>query len=253
MSLETKICRLSYAIMTHNEELEFNLLMDSLEPFLIENSEVVVVDDFSNPCMVGAIKRRHVNFFQRALNRNFAEQRNFTKSQCKGEFIFVLDPDESPAPHLLSRLPEILGQMERENLDGCILPRFNKIIESDGTIDPSTINISQADIIKSPPEDQLRIYRNTADIMWVNPLHESLKGINRALRLPNTVDYGIFHVKTKKRSIAQVEFYNSINSKLDNFIIDIKFRLIKLFRKINLLPIIQLITRPRITEVAFKE
>ncbi len=239
--------------MTHNEELEFSYLMEKIQPFLNDDREIVVVDDFSGFTMVEMIKSHRVKFFQRSLAKDFSAQRNFTKSKCTGQFIFAIDPDELPSSSLLTALPAILDQMERDRLDGCIVPRFNKLVELDKVFDPRTIDVSKIDLSSSLAEDQLRIYRNSPDIVWINPLHEKLTGLRRVLRLPSTPFYGIIHVKTKQRAKTQIAFYDSIGSGLGNIRIDIKFRVIKALRRIGLLSIVKRIARPQPIEVKFRE
>src|ERR1700722_12838273 len=107
--------KLSFAIMTHNELAEFGWLMDTLRPFLSEVYEVVVLDDFSSSDTVERIRSWNVEFHQRALNNDFAAQRNHLRGLCKGEHIFVLDPDELPPNTLLKNLPIICKQMEQKD------------------------------------------------------------------------------------------------------------------------------------------
>lgn len=253
MTINEKTCKLSYAIMTHNEKSEFNRLMDCLEPFLIEDSEIVIVDDFSNSTMVEIIKQRNVKFLQRALDKDFGAQRNFTKSQCAGRFIFVLDPDEFPHPNLLKQIPAILEQMERGGVDGCIISRFNKLVESEELIESQIANILNSESLYLPAEDQLRIYRNSPNINWKRPLHEKLVGVSSILRLPNRIEYGIIHVKSRDRAIRQNKFYNSVGSIFYTIYIYLKFRIISFLRIIKIYSVIKYIFRFNLTQVKFEE
>jgi glycosyltransferase involved in cell wall biosynthesis len=89
---------ISVALLTHNERAEFEWLMAALRPARDVFEEIVVVDDFSDPDFVAAIRQHQrdlpLRFFQRHLRKNFAAQRNYMKSLCVGRLIFFLDPDE---------------------------------------------------------------------------------------------------------------------------------------------------------------
>jgi glycosyltransferase involved in cell wall biosynthesis len=201
---------LSFAIMTHNERAEFGWLMDTLRPFISDCYEVVVLDDYSSSEMVEFIKSCDVNFYQRALNKDFAAQRNYLKDLCRGEYIFVLDPDELPPNNLLKQLPAICAQMKGRGLDACSVPRYSKVIEGHQPVDARTIPLTNKEILDYPPDAQIRIFRNCPEIFWSDALHERLNGLRRVLRLPNGIDYALLHVKTTSRLKGQGDFYTSV-------------------------------------------
>src|SRR6266851_9155144 len=109
------MAQISVAMMTHNETAEFRWLMGALVPALDVIDEIVIVDDFG-PEFTPAVRKFEetmpLRFFQRTLGKNFAAQRNYMKSRCRGRLIFFLDPDELPTPRVLRGLPEILRMME---------------------------------------------------------------------------------------------------------------------------------------------
>ena len=123
---------ISYAITTHNETEEINKLLE----FLIHNTdkedEIVILDDFSNEetqevftrwqAQYGDLKTIRVE--QRKLNKNFAEQKNYLTSMCKGSYIFNIDADEMPHPILISQIKEILTINE---VDLIWVPRINTV------------------------------------------------------------------------------------------------------------------------------
>src|ERR1041385_1776598 len=132
---------ISVALMTHNEAAQFEWLMAALTRALDVIDEIVVVDDFSNPDCVAVIRafegKLPLRFHQHALNKNFARQRNFVKSLCRGRLIFFPDPDELPAERIVMGLPNILAMMERLDIDACTLPRFNILHESSHPVHPT--------------------------------------------------------------------------------------------------------------------
>src|ERR1700694_1706437 len=110
------MAQISLAMMTHNETAEFRWLMEALVPALDVIDEIVIVDDFSGPEFTAAVREFEetmpLRFFQRALGKNFAAQRNYMKSRCRGGLIFFLDPDELPTTQGLGGLPPLLRMLE---------------------------------------------------------------------------------------------------------------------------------------------
>jgi glycosyltransferase involved in cell wall biosynthesis len=204
---------LSYAIMTHNELVEFGWLMDTLRPFLNEHCEIVVLDDFSTPEMVDRIKKEPVRFDQRALNKNFSAQRNHLKNLCRGDFIFHLDTDELPSRELLEELPFLLEGLRRENIDACAVPRLNLFVEGGQPVDARALALSDADLLNRERDDQIRIIRNRRHLVWTNHVHMRLVGIARACRFPQELRYALLHCKTQQRYETQSRFYRSFASR----------------------------------------
>src|ERR1700675_1555317 len=104
------MAQISVAMMTHNETAEFRWLMEALVPALDVIDEIVIVDDFSGPEFTAAVRKfaetMPPRVFQGRVGKNFAAQRNYLKSRCRGRLIFFLDPDELPPPRVLRGLPQ---------------------------------------------------------------------------------------------------------------------------------------------------
>ena len=61
-----------------------------------------------------------VNTFE--FRKDFSALKNYTKSQCSGDYIFHIDADEIPNEILLKQLPQIL---EINDTDLVWVPRIN--------------------------------------------------------------------------------------------------------------------------------
>ena len=107
--------KISYLVSCHNETLELLGLIEKLKAHLDVNSaddEVVILDDFSNNEDTKKIleKARTYGFtvVQHALNKNFAEHKNYGGKRCIGDYIVQLDADEYLWPEFLTNMQELL-------------------------------------------------------------------------------------------------------------------------------------------------
>jgi glycosyltransferase involved in cell wall biosynthesis len=203
---EVLVKSICLAILTHNEIQEFRWLMEEIGKRRTLFQEILVVDDFSTNEMVREIFNHKVSFHQRALNKNFSGQRNYLKSLCKTDFLFMMDADELPTPSLIEALPEIVGIMDSKNIDAVSVPRLSVVHDKEDPVDARTITFSEAD----PREQLARIIRNVAYLKFTNPVHERLVGVRRQACLPNKLKYSIFHVKGRSRCLEQRAFYKGI-------------------------------------------
>jgi glycosyltransferase involved in cell wall biosynthesis len=204
---------ISVAMMTHDEAVEFRWLMEALTPALDVIDEIVIVDDFSGPEFTAAVreleKTMPLRFVQRALGKNFAAQRNYMKSLCRGRLIFFLDPDELPTGRVLRGLPKILEMMEALDIDACQLPRLNVGLPGDRLVHPQSVDLRDQ-ALAIVWEDQFRMLRNLPHLRWTMRLNEYLTGVRRGYRFPHTFDYALLHCKTRARQTHQRAFYRSI-------------------------------------------
>jgi glycosyltransferase involved in cell wall biosynthesis len=205
--------RISLAMLTHDETAEFRWLMQTLLPAREVIDEIVVVDDFSGPEFMDTVrefeKSLPLRFFQRALAKNFAKQRNYMKSLCRGKLIFFLDPDELPTARVLRGLPKILEMMEALDIDACQLPRLNLWIPGERLLDPRSVDLEDKSL-RILWEDQFRMMRNLPHLHWTMRLNEYLAGVRRGYRFPHSRDYALLHCKTQARQDRQWVFYRSI-------------------------------------------
>lgn len=203
---------ISIALLTHNETAQFHWLMQALAPALPMIDEIVVVDDFSEVGCVAAIRsyegRIPLRFFQRSLDKNFAQQRNYMKSLCRGDFIFYLDPDELPSDEVVLGLPSIFQMMADADIDACTLPRFNILHESDRPLHPRSLDLNDPSY-KVEWEDQFRLLRNSPKLYWTMPINEYLTGMRRCYRFPQMPRYALLHPKATKYRQKRTEFYQS--------------------------------------------
>src|SRR5437764_11479397 len=168
---------ISVAMLTHDETAEFRWLMQALLRSRDAIDEIVVVDDFSGPEFIETVREFEatlpLRFFQRALGKNFAAQRNHMKSLCRGRLIFFLDPDELPTARVLHGLPKILAMMESLDIDACQLPRLNVWVPGARLSHPRGIDLEDKNL-RILWEDQFRVLRNLPHLRWTMRLNEYL-------------------------------------------------------------------------------
>ena len=214
---------ISYAITTHNETEEINRLLE----FLIHNTdkedEIIILDDFSDKktqevftswqAQYGHVKT--IKLEQRALNKNFAEQKNYLTSMCKGSYIFNIDADEMPHPILISQIKQVL---EINDVDLIWVPRVNTVKGlTDEHINKWGWNVNEKGWVNYP-DYQARVFRNREDIRWTRPLHEYITGCKTYSHLPPHEELSLYHPKTMEKQEKQNMFY------MENFSKDLLVR-----------------------------
>lgn len=122
---------ISYAIPVCNEHRELEELLKFLKSHLQPEQEIVVqVDNVNKTPEVEKVVNHYskeglirVIYFD--FKGNFADLKNNLKDHCQGEFIFQLDADEIPNPHLISVLPTLIKN--NPNIDLYLVPRINVV------------------------------------------------------------------------------------------------------------------------------
>lgn len=179
-SLHSIDITISYSILTHNETSTLKNLLELLISNKNPRDEIVIVDDFStNPETLKILKtysgKNNIRHYKHALNFDFAQQRNYAKSLCKGDYIFAIDADELPAIFVVKNLREIL----KSKGDGYLLPIFH-IVENLPERFPMRVNKKGW----LGPFHILRIFKNIPVIKWVHPVHEVIHHAKNIIKLP---------------------------------------------------------------------
>lgn len=213
--------KISYLVSCHNENLELLELIEKLRTHLESNApndEVVILDDFSDNEDTKKIleKARTYGFtiVQHALDKNFAEHKNYGSKRCVGDYIFQIDADEYPHPSLLYNLKDLLEA--NPSVELYRVPRINLV--RGATQDDANMwgwNLSKHPEFGDTPivnwnhgDYQSRIYKNSLKIQWKKPLHETIVGAEFVANLPKEADWALIHDKTIQRQLAQNAFYN---------------------------------------------
>jgi glycosyltransferase involved in cell wall biosynthesis len=173
--------KLSYAITTHNETEEINELLGFLIHHMDPKDEICILDDFSNEETQQVFTSWNAQYGhnidikveQRALNKDFASQKNYLNSMCSGDYIFNIDADEKPHDALMNQIKQIL---EINDVDLIWLPRVNTVEGlTQEHIQKWGWRVTEKGWVNYP-DYQARVYRNCDYIKWIKPVHEVIEG-----------------------------------------------------------------------------
>ena len=208
--------KLSYAITTHNEYEEINellgILVHHIDP---EKDEIVILDDYSDEKTQQVFTSwtaqygDHINFKieQRALNKNFSEQKNYLTRMCSGDYIINIDADEIPHDVFLNQIRQVI---EINEVDLIWVPRVNTVdgITQDH-IQQWGWNVNEKGWINYP-DYQARVYKNAEHIKWIKPVHERIDGFKTFAHLPPHEELSFYHRKQIDKQEKQNKFYGEI-------------------------------------------
>lgn len=214
--------KISYLVCCHNETLQLLELIEKLKTHMDFNApddEVVILDDFSNnedtKKILAKAKSYGMTVVQHALNKNFAEHKNYGSKRCVGDYIVQLDADEYLWPSFITDMKDLLESNPTVELYR--VPRVN-IVRGATPQDAamwgwhlSTLPnyFGNEPIVNWNHGDyQSRIYKNSLKIQWHKPLHETITGAEFTANLPKEVEWSIIHDKTIDRQRSQNAFYN---------------------------------------------
>lgn len=110
---------ISAVVITKNEESKIIDCIDTLD-FC---DEIIVVDDNSKDNTVQLIKNykgKKIQIFQRSLDNNFSDQRNYALEKAKGKWVLFIDADEIVSSKLSE---EILAVVNDDNISAYSIKR----------------------------------------------------------------------------------------------------------------------------------
>tara|TARA_R110000824_G_scaffold50135_4_gene140275 strand:+ start:32 stop:655 length:624 start_codon:yes stop_codon:yes gene_type:complete len=205
--------KISYSILTHNEDKSLKKLLDFLIEYKDEEDEIVILDDYSDNIKTIEILDFYVSahnivYEQRNLLKDYANQKNYLTRMCKGSYIMNIDADELPHKSLIKNIKSILES--NSTIDLYWVPRVNTV---DGItqehINKWGWNVSDKGWVNFP-DYQGRIWRNRPNILWKNKVHEVLIGYREHTYLPAEEEFCFYHPKDIDRQEKQNDFYNKI-------------------------------------------
>lgn len=198
LQLQTSnMSNLSLLLLTKNESENLKEWGNWI-PHLTAINEIVVVDDESTDDTIKilkslATKNLSVKIFDRKLDNNFSEQRNFGLSKCQNDWVLFLDPDEVPTSETIDYINK-LSPKKGENYSF----KRNIIYLSHTVTYGQCLN-----------DFQIKLF-NRHEGKFINPVHEIWKSPAKTI---NTCDE-ILHYSIKDLSsfLQKINHYSSIRA-----------------------------------------
>jgi len=199
---------LSAVVLTKNEEKNIERCLKSLD-FV---DEIVVVDDYSSDNtlnQISKIKKQNdkskFKIFQRKLNSDFAEQRNFGMQKASGEWVLFLDADEEVPDGLKEEIKEVIryASLERDDLVGFYIKRRDYFWGRE---------VKFGEVLKVRRKGILRLIKKGFG-KWRGKVHEKLEIGNWKLevgKLKNFINH--YPHSTIKEFLHEVNFYSSLRA-----------------------------------------
>tara|TARA_B100001093_G_scaffold135533_3_gene128035 strand:- start:10050 stop:10661 length:612 start_codon:yes stop_codon:yes gene_type:complete len=202
---------ITYGITVADEFFEFKRLINSLEPYILPNEEIVILADKNKVtkeieefCELCGLK---VNYFD--FQKDFSEFKNTLFDLSTKRYLMQIDADEQIPPSLINALREVAKE---GNFDMLWIPRINVVRGATGEhIKKYNWKIDDMGW-EGFPDFQSRFASTKGHIRWQNKVHEVLAGGNDQgkLYLNPIENFCILHVKDIQKQEKQNDLYDTI-------------------------------------------
>jgi len=202
---------ISYGITVADEFFEFKRLINSLQPYLLPQEEVLVLADknkvtkeIEDFCELCGLK---VNYFD--FQKDFSAFKNSLFHLCSKPYLFQIDADEQIPPSLISILRVLADQGEH---DLVWIPRIN-VVRGATEEDIKNFNWRINEYgWEGFPDYQSRFVSTRGHIKWKNKVHEILSGAQNQTIIGQKpiIHYSILHVKDIEKQKKQNNLYDTI-------------------------------------------
>ena len=211
--------KITYAIAVCNESRDLYSLLSFLRNVKDDEDDINVLIDTAHVTDSVRSVLSHfescVTTCERSFDGDFSKHRNFHLTQCTGDYIFILDPDEMPQEDLIIAVKRVLST---ETVDMISVPRVNITL---GATKKWYEEHDFGDKINEMgwvnwPDYQGRVVKNTPDIRFGNELHERLQGYQNHLAIKPHPTLALLHVKSVDKDNNRWENGKYISPKNDN-------------------------------------
>lgn len=186
---------LSTVILTRNEEKNIEQAVQSVS----FSDEIIVLDDNSTDETVQIATKLGCKVLKRALEGDFAGQRNYAMEQAKGDWILFLDSDEEVTPHLKSEIMNLLKKDSHHEL--FFIKRQDEFWGK---------KLRHGELEKATNTGFIRLVKKGSGV-WKNKVHEEFVTASPVGRLNNFI-----HHKPHKNItefIESVNYYSTIKAR----------------------------------------
>ena len=205
--------KISYAITVCNEFVEIQRLVNFLVKNKRHQDEIVILYDEVNGDLEieEYLRAKSINnefiWYKGKFEGHFADWKNKLSSYCTGDYIYQIDADEMVSIYILDALPEIL---QHNDIDVIQVPRINTVEGlTQQHIDKWGWRVNDKGWVNFP-DYQMRIYKKTDEVQWMNKVHERITGYTTFSNFPAEEHWSLYHPKDIKRQEKQNKFYETI-------------------------------------------
>lgn len=149
--------RLSLCMIVKNEEKRLLTAIQSVSTIV---DEIIIVDTGSTDQTVALAKKQASLVVQVPWNDDFAAARNVSIEEATGDWVLILDADETVDP---KDLPKVENWIKTENYHGCYVQMINRIKQSIG--------------FQEEHFPSLRLFRNHPSYRFTGAIHEQITSI----------------------------------------------------------------------------
>ena len=200
---------ITYGITVADEFFEFKRLINSLEPYILPEEEIIVLADKSKVtkeiqdfCGYVGLTLKYFDF-----QNDFAEFKNELFKYATKPFLFQIDADEQIPFTLLNLIRNVAKSCQ---YDLFVLPRIN-VVRGATEEDIKKFNWTIDEMgWEGYPDYQLRFMSTQGHIRWEGKVHEVPKGFLSAGQAKADPMYSILHVKDIAKQKAQNDLYDKI-------------------------------------------
>lgn len=202
---------ITYGITVADECFEFKRLINSLEPYVLPDEEIVILADqnkitkeIEDFCELCGLK---VNYFD--FQKDFSAFKNTLFDLSTKDYLMQIDADEQIPPSLLNALRAVV---QKGDIDLLWIPRINVVRgATEEHVKKYNWEINEMGW-EGFPDLQSRFVSTKGHIKWQNKVHEILQGANNQARLSNSPieHFCILHVKDIQKQEKQNDLYDTI-------------------------------------------
>ena len=202
---------ITYGITVADEFFEFKRLINSLEPYVLPDEEIVILADSNKVtleieefCWLCGLE---VNYFD--FQKDFSEFKNELFELSTKDYLMQIDADEQMPPSLLNALRAVA---KKGDVDLLWIPRINVVRgATKDHIKKYNWTINEMGW-EGFPDFQSRFVSTKGHVKWKNKVHEVLSGANNQARLlTDPIEhFCILHVKDIEKQKKQNDLYDTI-------------------------------------------
>lgn len=187
--------KLSTVILAKNEERHVGRAIESVE----FSDEILVIDDLSIDQTAEIAREMGAMVYQRGLNDNFSQQRNFGLKKSRGEWILFIDADEYLSKELQEEIRKIIK--EESKFSAYYIKRRDFMWGRE---------LKYGELKRVRNSGLIRLVRKNSG-KWTSPVHETFTASYPIGKLNFFLNH--YPHQTIKEFLEEINFYSDLRAK----------------------------------------